>query len=245
MKSTSVRLRKVTCFVFNCSALGHITRYRPIRQRQLFRYFPTSFSAREKSYPSYEYTDLPGPRWIRLLEIPALNGSDRTADTSTPVSCRLVNISLDNKPSYDALSYAWDNQVPDRILHLQDETDNTTRQLLITENCEDAIRAFQRALLENTSLRIWIDAISINQANTKEKNSQVSMMADIYKRAFCVRVWLGRATPDSYGALRVLLALSMDKKVSPDTLSNAGEIALRFFLIRLYSLSDSAEEKYR
>jgi len=245
MNSASVRLRKVTCFVFNFPALSHSTRYCLTRQ-QLFRYSSTSVTfARETSCPAYEYTNLPGPRWIRLLEIPAVTGSDRTADTDTPVSCRLVNVSLDNKPSYHALSYCWGDQVPDRILHLQDETDDTPRQLLVTENCEDAIRALQKNLQGNGPLRIWIDAISINQASIQERNSQVSMMGDIYKDAFCVRMWLGHASHDSYAALRVLLALNMDKNPSPDKLSDIGEITLRSFLTKQYLLSDSAEGKHR
>ncbi|KAH8744577.1 heterokaryon incompatibility protein-domain-containing protein, partial [Hyaloscypha finlandica] len=38
---------------------------------------------------------------------------------------------------------------------------------------------------------IWVDAICINQDYKPEKNRQVEMMADIYGRADCVRIWLG------------------------------------------------------
>jgi hypothetical protein len=159
MDSAAVRLlwqtgwtRKVTCFVSKFPALSHGAGYHLTRkQRQHFRYSstPSSF-ARETPCPTYEYTNLPGPHWIRLLEIPALPSSDRAVDTGTPLSCRLVNASIDNKPgyksSYDALSYSWDDQVYDRILHLRDETDDTPRQLFVTKNCEDAIRTLQRGI---------------------------------------------------------------------------------------------------
>ena len=48
-----------------------------------------------------------------------------------------------------------------------------------------------------SSLRIWIDAISINQHDAPEKNVQVPMMSLIYGRANRVIVWLGDASQDS------------------------------------------------
>jgi hypothetical protein len=119
------------------------------------------------------------------------------------------------------------------------------KQLLVTENCEDAIRALQKDLCRNEPHRIWIDAISINQANVQERNSQVSMMGNIYRRASVVRIWLGLATHDYCTALRVLIGLMADKNPPPDKLSDIGEITLRAFLIRQYLPFDSAEEEHR
>jgi hypothetical protein len=245
--------RKVTCFVSKFPTLSHGAGYHLTpKRRQHSRYSSTPGSfARETPCPTYEYTNLPGRRWIRLLEIPAPPGPDRAADTGTPLSCRLVNALMDKKPgyesSYDALSYSWDDQVSDRILHLRDETDGTPRQLFVTKNCEDAIRALQRSLSlhREKPYRIWIDAISINQANLQERNSQVSMMEDIYGSAFCVRIWLGHATHDSYAAMRVLLRMASDKTLSPDKLPDIGKITLRAFLIRHYLPSDSTQEEHR
>jgi len=42
-----------------------------------------------------------------------------------------------------------------------------------------------------SGLPVWVDAICINQADLKEKSTQVSMMRDIYAAAKCVLVWLG------------------------------------------------------
>jgi hypothetical protein len=39
---------------------------------------------------------------------------------------------------------------------------------------------------------IWIDAICINQLNTTKKESQVTLIGDIYSSAEHVIVWLGR-----------------------------------------------------
>lgn len=40
---------------------------------------------------------------------------------------------------------------------------------------------------------LWIDAICINQDDIAEKNSQVAMMAEIYKKATRVNIWLGES----------------------------------------------------
>jgi hypothetical protein len=39
---------------------------------------------------------------------------------------------------------------------------------------------------------LWVDAICINQEDVLERNSQVALMGDIFKRATLVRVWLGQ-----------------------------------------------------
>jgi hypothetical protein len=42
---------------------------------------------------------------------------------------------------------------------------------------------------------LWIDALSINQENVKEKNQQIPLMPFIYRRAKEVLVWLGPQEP--------------------------------------------------
>jgi hypothetical protein len=49
---------------------------------------------------------------------------------------------------------------------------------------------------------LWIDAISIDQNNTRERSHQVSMMGNIYSLSQTVLVWLGKEDPPS-GAERV------------------------------------------
>ena len=44
---------------------------------------------------------------------------------------------------------------------------------------------------------LWIDWICINQKDETEKSTQVRMMADIYKRADDVCIWLGKESEDS------------------------------------------------
>jgi hypothetical protein len=59
------------------------------------------------------------------------------------------------------------------------------------------------------SLLLWVDAICINQANTAERNAQVSLMAFVYARAQRVIAWLGpssdgrRTHTDAFHAMAV------------------------------------------
>jgi Heterokaryon incompatibility protein (HET) len=60
--------------------------------------------------------------------------------------------------------------------------------LLITPNCKSALRLLGRSF----SYRLlWIDSTSIDQTCIEERKEQVSIMADIYKQAESVIVWLG------------------------------------------------------
>ena len=43
-------------------------------------------------------------------------------------------------------------------------------------------------------IRVWVDAICINQNDIVERNQQVQIMGDIYRAASRVRVWLGHGT---------------------------------------------------
>uniref|UniRef100_A0A0B7KR48 Heterokaryon incompatibility domain-containing protein n=1 Tax=Bionectria ochroleuca TaxID=29856 RepID=A0A0B7KR48_BIOOC len=67
------------------------------------------------------------------------------------------------------------------------------RRLLVTPNCESALRHLHHKL---TPRLLWIDAICINQKSTDEKNYQVQLMGEIYARAERVIIWLGLGVPD-------------------------------------------------
>lgn len=177
-------------------------------------------SPQKTTLQKYQYKSLPGPRWIRVLQIVRPPGSKFTRDPEHPLSYRLVDVSLDDKPRYDALSYSWDGQVSDRALLLQDQPDDEPRELLVTKNCAEALDALRK---HESIDHIWIDAICINQTDLQERNSQVSMMGDVYAGAFAVRVWLGPRTDDSYAALRALLALRGRPEESEDGLADRGE----------------------
>lgn len=104
-------------------------------------------------------------------------------------------------PFFEALSYEW----RERVNTIPIQCDN--KAILVTPNCKAAMENL-RHVSESRSL--WIDAICINQGDLKERSEQVGRMADIYRRASSVLMWLG----DDYGANSIRLAFeSMEDMV--------------------------------
>lgn len=108
------------------------------------------------------------------------------------LSLRVVN--LDDKPDYHALSYTWGpptreaavrgmNATPARRINCNGES------LLVTQNL---FACLQQLAHDNHNFEFWIDVICIDQ-ESQEKNQQVNLMAEIYKNANNVIIWLGNA----------------------------------------------------
>ncbi|KAK1447352.1 hypothetical protein CMEL01_09191 [Colletotrichum melonis] len=57
-------------------------------------------------------------------------------------------------------------------------------------------------------LRIWVDALCINQQDLKERNEHVKVMGRVYAGASRTRVWLGESTEMDFHAVRTLYAIS-------------------------------------
>ncbi|KAF3808423.1 hypothetical protein GCG54_00013062 [Colletotrichum gloeosporioides] len=138
---------------------------------------------------TYCYQPLSHQRAVRLIIFhPSL-------EDNAPLSCSLVETSLDQPEDYYALSYTWGGETPSQPMFIHDDaasdtSESSTATILVTPNCATALRRL-RKLVQGTGTGIWVDAVCINQAETEEKNVQVSMMADIYRQAKFAIVWLG------------------------------------------------------
>jgi Heterokaryon incompatibility protein (HET) len=64
-------------------------------------------------------------------------------------------------------------------------------QCKVRTNLDAALRQPQTMEHFQKSLKIWIDALCINQTDNKEKGEQVAKMGSIYKQAGNLIVWLG------------------------------------------------------
>ncbi|KAK3652605.1 hypothetical protein LTR56_001969 [Elasticomyces elasticus] len=119
------------------------------------------------------------PGHIRLVQIlPKMHKGKST------VCCRIRHHLLHGKSQYIALSYAWG--APDQVRSIRLNGHRTC----VREN----LWAFLHEARELHKLRggwYWIDAISIDQANNKERTHQVNLMSRIYSSAKSVLVWLG------------------------------------------------------
>ena len=105
------------------------------------------------------------------------------------ISCTIehVKLSAPQRPFYKAISYTWGS----------DERDHSitwiTRTIQVTKSCYDACKEY--ADHGETGQTIWIDQLCIDQDNLDERGRQVEMMAEIYRQAAEVSIWLG--DPDS------------------------------------------------
>jgi hypothetical protein len=138
----------------------------------------------------YQYSPLSTPSSIRLL---AVSGSEDVP------SYEIVEVDLAEKPRFEALSYTWtdyDNEEPKPI-----KGDTNTYgsipitgagSLRITLHLASILRHIHGLLVDpESSGRIWIDQIAVNQQDLDERGHQVSLMHYIYGQAERTLTWIG------------------------------------------------------
>jgi hypothetical protein len=161
------------------------------------------------------YEPLPTPRHIRLLRLAPGN-------SNAPIRCSLVQVSLDSRPSYEAISYAWGDST-DRV---QITCHNKT--IAITRNLHEALLVFRHPL---ETRDLWADAICINQQDTTERSAQVQLMARIYSEASKVLLWLGKEEPEIVHAAFDFIRRFMNQRF--DELSLRDETSWRSILMQI------------
>lgn len=145
----------------------------------------------------YSYTPLPSDH-IRLLNL------HPSPDPSTPLQGDLLTLPLFPSPSaqavpFSALSYVWGPTLPSP----------SSNQTLTTPTgvirLTPSLFSFLNRLRDSSeNLLLWADAICINQLDPYEKESQVALMADIYRSATQVLADLGDETDDMAVALAAI-----------------------------------------
>jgi len=119
--------------------------------------------------------------------------------------CHFSIVSLDEPViQYEALSYVWGTRMHNNRVFVQGEP------IAVTENL---YLALQNLRFTDKERILWVDALSINQSNDKERTHQVSLMSSIYKRAWNVVIWLGETFNDCDLAMDYLKQLGGDKNL--------------------------------
>ncbi|KAK4220574.1 heterokaryon incompatibility protein-domain-containing protein [Podospora fimiseda] len=154
---------------------------------------------------SYPYSPLSSPQSVRLLELHRESGDD------LELSCTLKEFPLEKAPAYHALSYTWDDALTPFSKGAYRRPPGTAiicngKPINILPNLHDALQELSAGDLWPTK-HLWIDALSINQADTHERNSQVRMMSDIFSRAESVVAWLGVEDQFTRDAMKVIEAI--------------------------------------
>lgn len=133
----------------------------------------------------YRYTPLESEE-LRLVRILAARTSQ--------VKCEILHRPFGNLPDYTAISYAWGDPSDVTKIKIRDEHYPVFVEVPISRSLYHALEALRR---KGENVLVWADALSIDQQNRDEKNQQLSLMADIYKKAQYVAVWLGPEGDDS------------------------------------------------
>ncbi|ORY57211.1 heterokaryon incompatibility protein-domain-containing protein [Pseudomassariella vexata] len=124
---------------------------------------------------------------IRVLHLHDGSGDDK-------VVCTLEKVSLDDNPTFNALSYVWGDATITAPVTINGRILNVTRSL---ELALKHIRNYHTTLTSDESgsrQALWADAVCINQDDTAERAEQVQLMNGIYSKAFQVLIWLGDGT---------------------------------------------------
>lgn len=131
----------------------------------------------------------PSRRQIRLLHV---------QPDPSDLSAVLETVSLDDDPSYTALSYTWGTELssgPGIALSVGPRQGQEAPRLPITRNLQAVLEHLCTGRTEPVTL--WVDALCINQADVEEKSHQITLMKDVYSKAEKTCVWLGPAADDS------------------------------------------------
>jgi hypothetical protein len=130
----------------------------------------------------YVYEALEQPdKTIRLLKI---------LTTSPHICCKVIVVSLDDRPEYTTLSYVWGDP------NERESVEIDGQKLKITSSLAGALQdiyvQFKSYPVDaSTEQWLWADGICINQADDHEKSHQVPLMRDIYSKCATMFSWLG------------------------------------------------------
>ncbi|KXH62762.1 hypothetical protein CNYM01_02520 [Colletotrichum nymphaeae SA-01] len=165
-----------------------------------------------KSAPPLQTTPLPyTPLKLNEIRLVNLHGGP----PSTPITLTTKTTPL-SSAEYTALSYVWGDPSDTLPLHVDNHLFHATR------NLHSALQHIRLFLKSSQVAPLWIDAISINQADTAERSQQVSQMREIYTSANLVLTWLGADLAPGLTYLRELgehtLAVSQNRKEPPKLL---------------------------
>jgi hypothetical protein len=125
-------------------------------------------------------------------EIRLLNIQEAPFDDS--VRCTLEKTTLVDPGSYHALSYCWGDLRDKKKITINDSI------VEVGHNLEAGLRE----LRSRGYLRVWIDALCINQSDNEERGLQIRNMRQIYSQALYVITWLGDDPDNISSAVKYL-----------------------------------------
>lgn len=169
---------------------------------------------------AYEYTPLRTPTSIRVLEV-------ATHSPTHPLHLLIRQIDLDSHPTppFRCLSYTWGTPFTHRHpsghldparwsaqhpILLSDAGSPAPRLASVTTNLHEFLLQLRSSApgSPDANLPIWIDALSIHQADLAERAQQVNLMGRIYRSCTESLIWLGEAGQETSTVFRMMDGLS-------------------------------------
>lgn len=156
---------------------------------------------------------------IRLLEVLP----DRSPDGL--IQCTMFHAST--SAEYTCLSYMWsppDLPPTEHVILVNGMEMLVRRNLFDFLDSVGTLPTLEKvpASQPDFPMVFWIDALCINQQDTRERNHQVQQMGDIYSNAGCVVTWLGRCDDEIAPFISILFKDIVVKRLS-DTISSPSE----------------------
>ena len=155
------------------------------------RFLTTQYTPEKSSFDNPIYKPLDkSQRETRILKLHFGNHDDSVCGTLA-----MTALQSDNKiVKYEAISYCWG--------------DSTTReQITLNQFSFDAPASAAEALrhlrFSDQSRILWIDVLCINQHDVREREHQLTIMADVYRNATQTNIWLGKADEHTEDALEI------------------------------------------
>ena len=127
----------------------------------------------------YEHNKLTCRTSIRLLRLLAGARTDE-------IRCEIDIADIENDLAYEAVSYVWG--ASEHMPSIQICCERGDSELEIPNNLEGALRRLRHPTSTRT---LWTDSICNNQSDLQERNQQVRLMGQIYRKASTVLIWLG------------------------------------------------------
>jgi hypothetical protein len=120
------------------------------------------------------------------------------------------NDDFEGDPRYTALSYVWGDHTDTVAIQV------CGKELSVTRNLFKFLECHRDTFLRNRSTEplFWIDAICIDQSNIGERSRQVESMAEVYKKAQNVLIWLGEENEDTSIAFEAVQKWNKDYQVT-------------------------------
>ncbi|KAI1298675.1 heterokaryon incompatibility protein-domain-containing protein [Xylaria venustula] len=170
---------------------------------------------------TYTYTPLnleePAFRLVRLFH-----------GVGQQLQCEIIHAFLEpgDIMDYEAVSYTW-GSVAHGIFFIEVHGETITK-LSIGYNLYKLLLDLRQPFEDRI---LWVDAICINQdeKDTSERNHQVQQMAEIYRGAQRVLVWLGPSTHEMDLAMLFLMELQTLYKDTKETIEKFQEWARKKF----------------